>query len=342
MKVIDKKGRKRITSIFIFIVLIASFFGSAEITTSASVSCKLTWSQPNQNGAGIRNNGDQANVHISITGLDPYAEFHIKNTNLENPNVVIQKQYKADLNGNYEFYDQTIIPNSYTPGNYKVELLELLPISPYPVFGIVSCSPGFKILGKKAVIAGKVWYDENGDGQQDGFVKYVGNNCNGLVLNHDVILSGKETRSTKLNKCNDGPFYEFGVDVDNWQVSLNPPEGWKLISPNPVQVSKSSLEDGIEHVWFGIQKISICGNGIRDSFEQCDGVAGVGQHQKCTNQCNLTFLTYCGDGIKQSVNDEGVSEQCDGTSGVGNNQQCTNDCKLINLPFCGDGVKNKK
>ena len=207
MKILDKKGRKRITSAFIFIVLVASFFGSAEITTSASVSCKLTWSQPNQNGIGIRNVGNQANVYISITGLDSYAEFHIKNTNLDNPNTTIEKGYKADVNGSYNFYDQTIIPNSYTPGNYKVEVLEVLPISPYPVFGIVPCSPGFKILGKKAFIAGKVWYDENGDGQQDGFVKYVGNSCNGLVLNHDIILTGKETRSTKLNKCNDGPFY---------------------------------------------------------------------------------------------------------------------------------------
>src|SRR3989344_4863631 len=79
----------------------------------------------------------------------------------------------------------------------------------------------------------------------------------------------------------------------------------------------------------------VCGNGIKETGEQCDGSSGVGNNQQCTNDCKLINLPFCGDGVKNQP-----SEQCDGTSGVGEHQQCTSQCTLINLPFCGDNVKN--
>jgi hypothetical protein len=42
----------------------------------------------------------------------------------------------------------------------------------------------------------------------------------------------------------------------------------------------------------------------------------------------LIDLTYCGDGIKQTPNGEGVLEECDGQDGVGENQYCTAACQL--------------
>ncbi|MFH1866602.1 MAG: VWA domain-containing protein [Patescibacteria group bacterium] len=57
-------------------------------------------------------------------------------------------------------------------------------------------------------------------------------------------------------------------------------------------------------------------------------------------------LTFCGDNITQSPNDEGTGgplndgfEDCDGTDGVGPNQSCTDQCVLEDLTYCGDGIK---
>ncbi len=91
----------------------------------------------------------------------------------------------------------------------------------------------------------------------------------------------------------------------------------------------------------------VCGDGIKNGTEQCDGADGVGQHQSCTANCTLTDLTYCGDGIKQLPNSEGTGgpagngyEDCDGTEGVPENYICTNSCILEYVPYCGDGIVN--
>ncbi|MBU0963772.1 VWA domain-containing protein, partial [Patescibacteria group bacterium] len=96
-----------------------------------------------------------------------------------------------------------------------------------------------------------------------------------------------------------------------------------------------------------INSVSIyCGDGIKNGDEQCDGTDGVGPHQTCTEQCTLVDLTYCGDGAKQTPNDEGTGgplnngyEDCDGTDGVGAHQTCNSQCTLVDLTYCGDGTK---
>ncbi len=80
--------------------------------------------------------------------------------------------------------------------------------------------------------------------------------------------------------------------------------------------------------------VPVCGDGVIDGEEQCDGTEGVGEHQECSEECVLIDLPYCGDGV---VNN---GELCDGTSGVGEHQECSEECALINLPYCGDGVVN--
>src|SRR3989344_9234566 len=91
-----------------------------------------------------------------------------------------------------------------------------------------------------------------------------------------------------------------------------------------------------------------CGNSVIEEGEQCDTQVNVGAHQSCTQDaCQLQNLTYCGDTIKQSPNQEATGgpsndgyAACDGTDGVGEFQACTEQCTLINLEQCGDGVKN--
>jgi len=54
--------------------------------------------------------------------------------------------------------------------------------------------------------------------------------------------------------------------------------------------------------------------------------------------------SYCGDGVKQTPNDEGTGgpqndgyEECDGQSGVSDHYICTDQCVLEYVPYCGDG-----
>ena len=45
---------------------------------------------------------------------------------------------------------------------------------------------------------------------------------------------------------------------------------------------------------------------------------------------------FCGDGVKETPNDQGINEECDGSDGVPQGFSCTSDCKLE--PVCGDGM----
>lgn len=83
-----------------------------------------------------------------------------------------------------------------------------------------------------------------------------------------------------------------------------------------------------------------CGDGVIEPPEVCDGTVGVGPHQQCAPDCmSLIDLTYCGDGIKQTPNDEGTGgplnngmEQCDGSDGTPAGTVCTNSCTLLTPP----------
>ncbi len=63
------------------------------------------------------------------------------------------------------------------------------------------------------------------------------------------------------------------------------------------------------------EKLPYCGDGIvNQETEQCDGSAGVGNHQTCSSDCLVENTPYCGDGIVNG------NEECDGESG------CTVNC----------------
>jgi len=92
----------------------------------------------------------------------------------------------------------------------------------------------------------------------------------------------------------------------------------------------------------------ICGDGVvNQPIEECDGTDGVGEHQICSDTCTLIDLTFCGDGIVQSPNDEGTGgplndgfEECDGTDGVSPGFICTGACTLEELPPPGETLVN--
>jgi hypothetical protein len=90
-----------------------------------------------------------------------------------------------------------------------------------------------------------------------------------------------------------------------------------------------------------------CGDGyVEADVEECDGNVNVGAHQRCDNNCQLEDLTYCGDGTRQSPNQEHEDgphdngfEECDGNDGVGDYQHCSSSCVLVQETYCGDGIR---
>jgi len=75
---------------------------------------------------------------------------------------------------------------------------------------------------------------------------------------------------------------------------------------------------------------TFCGDGIKqmpnddEVEEECDIEDGVPDaHYECTLNCNLEYIPYCGDKIKNS------DEECDDEDGITNDQICSDEC-LIN------------
>jgi len=80
-------------------------------------------------------------------------------------------------------------------------------------------------------------------------------------------------------------------------------------------------------------------------FNGIDSVEGVevmpGDNIYCTFENHL--LTFCGDNIKQTPNDNGIEEECDSEDGVPDeHHECTLNCNLEYIPYCGDGIINQE
>ena len=169
---------------------------------------------------------------------------------------------------------------------------------------------------------------------------------------NDVALDNNSVETDKNNVqyvqaqnnywgCSLGPIvYEGPGQYTIWSTKVH------TTSPDP----NCEVLKGITSLWdhqiktpdYSPFKINLgplatfCGNGIKEGAEQCDGTAGVGEHQTCTASCQLEAVPYCGDGIVNQT-----SEQCDGTAGVGEHQTCTASCQLEAVPYCGDGIVNQ-
>lgn len=79
--------------------------------------------------------------------------------------------------------------------------------------------------------------------------------------------------------------------------------------------------------WDNCITTEYCGDGIKNGPEICDGEDGnFGQHEYCTQTCEIAVEAYCGDGIKNG------NEECDGTNGVNEGYRCTQNCTLEQIP----------
>ena len=83
------------------------------------VSCTFTWNSPTtSDGRGIRQTGQAANVREQVSHLQPFQNFTIVDRHLGSgqrfPSTV-----QANSQGNYDFFDATVIPASFPTGDYE-------------------------------------------------------------------------------------------------------------------------------------------------------------------------------------------------------------------------------
>src|SRR3989344_5353520 len=284
--------------------------------------CRLTWDNPTQSGKALRSVGDNSNVLIQVLNLEKDSSFIIKNTNLIDPKILIQQALKADSQGNFMIKDSTIIPSDYTNGEYKTEILGMNSQL------ITPCNPGFIIVEKTVVsnpICELTWDDPK---TQDGrALRSVGDKSNVLIKVSNLEKNSEYAlRNTNLNN----PRVKFQV------VFKSDEQGSYLLRDSTVIPQDYTPGTYVVQVLKGLNNeiqcnpgfiikgdiAPVCGNGIKETGEQCDGSSGVGNNQQCTSQCTLINLPFCGDGIKNG------NEQCDKSSGIAPGQICTLDCRI--------------
>ena len=197
-------------------------------------------------------------------------------------------------------------------------------------------------------ISGCKYSDVDKNGDENDFSE------EGTISNWEIILTdGINSPNTQLTDDN-GCYIFSGLLSGTYSVS----EGEKVGVNNfeqthPLHDSYTDIilnnNDNLQNHDFG-NYLPICDNGILDENyysynEQCDGILGTGEHQTCSDSCVLINLTYCGDGILQTPNDEGVGglqndgyEQCDDGNAI-DGDGCSTSCQseIISEPFCGDG-----
>ncbi len=102
-----------------------------------------------------------------------------------------------------------------------------------------------------------------------------------------------------------------------------------------------------------------CGNNVTEGSEVCDGQSGIGPFQSCSADCRSVIqLSYCGDGVVNNPNDQGLFEECDGNSEeiiceqringyvTQRRRECRDTCRFTPFTACepieyaGDGIVN--
>lgn len=178
-----------------------------------------------------------------------------------------------------------------------------------------------------AQVSATVLDDEDGDGMPNNWEANNGLNPSdpsdapldpdgdGLT-NLEEYLNGTDPNDpdTDNGGTNDGDEVH-----DNCTDPLNPLDDGNFycsICGDGILVPSEECDDGNNNFNDGCSPICLiefCGDGIKNNVnEECDDDDGVGAHQSCTVACLLLDLSYCGDNIVEDPNDEGYSEECEG------------------------------
>lgn len=115
-----------------------------------------------------------------------------------------------------------------------------------------------------------------------------------------------------------------------WSATVTFDTGVNLVWIKAIHGSGDPACNAVLDLIFDYQPLPVCGNGLIEAGEQCDGDDAVcGPTAICSDQCLCVYQPICGNGIVDP------GEQCD-DGNTTNTDQCTNSCTLT---FCGDGVQ---
>ncbi len=155
-----------------------------------------------------------------------------------------------------------------------------------------------------------------GDGVVDAS---TGEECDAGLANDDA---GACTSSCKSAFCGDGLLMRGSEECDSGLLNGNEPDSCRQDCTLP------RCGDDIVDVASG----EVCDQGVDNGRAQ-----GVPPY--CNADCSAAFK-WCGNGVVDSPNDQGVFEECDGFDGVSAaaHEACNESCMKVVMSFCGDGI----
>lgn len=176
---------------------------------------------------------------------------------------------------------------------------------------------------------------------------------NGVVDGTEECDGGTDCRATcMLVKCGDG-IQDAGEACDKGTASDT---GECLSTCQIAECGDGFIRNGVEECDNGILNsdklpdacrtyciMAHCSDSVVDSNEACDDGKFNGDDGKCNSSCTGQ-KKYCGDGVKDAPNGNGIYEQCDGGDGVVEGKVCdefcmSKDCADGDVAVCSTGLE---
>lgn len=128
------------------------------------------------------------------------------------------------------------------------------------IFSTINLTFVYPAAPPQAIVEGRVWQDDNGNGSKEAsepYIQWPANSCGMAYTNLGVLINFDGSYVANVNQCNvaapTDPYYSFATSsFGNHAVSVSaPPPGWTVTTANPnvINIQPGKVYD----VWFGIR-----------------------------------------------------------------------------------------